>query len=64
MSANTILCEETTFGYCFHSVNRISYGMAQSEPVKWRPLYYSSIVIRCSLALTNRMMPSVLAKVP
>jgi hypothetical protein len=27
-----------SFGYCYHSVNGISYGLAQSDPIKWCPL--------------------------
>ena len=45
MYLNTILCEENMFGYCYHSVNGISYGLAQSEPIKRRPLYMSVIII-------------------
>ncbi len=27
------------FGYCYHLVNGISYGLAQSDPIKRHPLY-------------------------
>jgi hypothetical protein len=26
------------FGYCFHSINWISYGLAQTDLIKWLPL--------------------------
>ncbi len=29
MSLNGILCRRNKFGYCYHSVNGISYGLAQ-----------------------------------
>ncbi len=29
----------SSFTYCYHSVNGISYGLAQSDPMKHRPLY-------------------------
>ncbi len=31
MSLNSILCKRNIFGYCYHSVKRISYGRAQSD---------------------------------
>ncbi len=39
MSLNGIFCKGNILGYCHHSVNEISYGMAQSDPIKRRPLY-------------------------
>jgi hypothetical protein len=32
MSLNNILCIWNIFGCCFHSVNGISFGLAQSDP--------------------------------
>ncbi len=43
MSLNSILCIRNTFGYCYHLVNGISYGLAQSDPIK-RCLFYLILV--------------------
>jgi hypothetical protein len=39
MSLYPILCIGRMFSYCYHSVNGISYGLVQSEPIKRCPLY-------------------------
>ncbi len=39
LSLNGILCKGNIFGYCHHSVNDISYGLAQSDPIMRRPLH-------------------------
>ncbi len=45
MSLNAILCLGRMFGYCYHSVNgMVSYGLAQKDPIKRRPLYYKLIL--------------------
>jgi len=31
--------ENIVFGYCYHSDNGISYGLAQSDPIKRSPRY-------------------------
>jgi hypothetical protein len=38
MSLNNILCIRNLFGYWYHSVNGINFGLAQSDPIKQRPL--------------------------
>ncbi len=30
----------SSFSYCYHLVNGISYGLAQSDPIKQHPLYH------------------------
>lgn len=42
MSLNSILCISNIFNYCYNSVNWISYGLPQFDPVKWLPLYFNS----------------------
>jgi hypothetical protein len=48
---NSIICVQRVFGYCYHSVNRTSYGMAQSDPIKLRPLYLYYSVSRLMRSL-------------
>ncbi len=38
-SLNSIHCVRSIFSYYYHSVNGISYGLVQSNPIKRRPLY-------------------------
>jgi hypothetical protein len=38
-SLNSILWVRNVFGYCYYLVNWISYCLAQSDPIKRRPLY-------------------------
>ena len=42
MSLNNILFVQNKLGHCYPSVNGISYGLAQSDPIKQRPLYNKS----------------------
>jgi hypothetical protein len=42
MSHDNTLCIQNKFGYGYHSVNWISFGQAQSDPIKQRPLYNKS----------------------
>jgi hypothetical protein len=37
---NSILCIRHILSYCYHLINWISYGLAQIDPIKWRPLWY------------------------
>ena len=39
MSSNSIISIGNIFGYWYHSVNGINYGLSQSDPIKRRPLY-------------------------
>jgi hypothetical protein len=39
MSLNSIIRPRNKFGYWYHSINGISYGMVPSDPIKRRPLY-------------------------
>jgi hypothetical protein len=32
-------------GYCYYSISGISYGLAQSDPIKRRTLYNHNVVI-------------------
>jgi hypothetical protein len=40
MFLNNIPSKRNMLGYRYHSVNGISYGLAQSKPIKRHPLYY------------------------
>ncbi len=35
---NSKLCVQSIFGYCYHSVNEISEGLGQGDPIKRHPL--------------------------
>ena len=50
MSINNILCIRNIFGSCHHSVNGISYGLAQSDPIKQFPVSAMKVFI---LSLQN-----------
>ncbi len=54
MSLNTTLCEGKMFGYFCHSVNIISSGQAQSEPIKRHPLYSQTQIKRLPLGRQAR----------
>jgi hypothetical protein len=46
--------------YCYHSVNGISYGLAQSDPIKRRPQYWKACltIILSVASATNCTFPS------
>ncbi len=46
MFINIIFCVRTIFSYWWHSVNGISYGLAQSDPIKRHPLYAHYLFFR------------------
>jgi hypothetical protein len=50
MSINNILCISNILSYCYHSVNGISYGLAQSDPIKQFPVSAMKVFI---LSLQN-----------
>jgi hypothetical protein len=50
MSINNILCISNIFSNCYHSVNGISYGLAQSDPIKQYPVSAMKVFI---LSLQN-----------
>jgi hypothetical protein len=58
ISLNNILCIGNIFGYCYHLVYEISYGLAQSDPIKRRPLYQKQnlncLILAC-LALSEKI---------
>jgi hypothetical protein len=56
MSLNSILCRGNMFTCFYHSVNGISYGLAQSEPIKQCQLHYEivlAIILYCRYRYNN-----------